>query len=194
MTSSQTTRTQQTATEPQALSLGVASTPFGQCVIGWVPDGICSLHFLDELDASIASLPQVQKLVQDLYPDVRAEDDPKQAQALCDSIFKAKNTLDPHIRVALRGTPFQMKVWQALRQIPFGSVISYGELAAQLGHPKAARAVGTAVAANRIGYLIPCHRVVRQNGERGQFRWGASRKVAILEWEARKLAINPAPR
>lgn len=91
-------------------------------------------------------------------------------------------------KLALRGSPFQLKVWQALRDIPFGETRSYGQLAESLGHPGAARAVGTAVAANKLAYLVPCHRVVRANGETGQFRWGAERKMQILTWESKVLA------
>ena len=94
----------------------------------------------------------------------------------------------------MSGSPFQLKVWQALRDIPFGQVRSYGGLAESLGHPGAARAVGTAIAANQLAYLVPCHRVVRATGETGQFRWGAALKAQMLAWEAHQLAVSNADR
>lgn len=101
---------------------------------------------------------------------------------------------DPPLCLVLRGTPFQLQVWQALLEIPFGHTCSYGQLAASLGCPGAARAVGTAVASNTLAYAVPCHRVVRATGARGQYRWGAERKARILDWEAHQLAQPLASR
>ena len=94
----------------------------------------------------------------------------------------------------MRGTNFQIRVWQALLRIPSGAVISYGDLARRLGNPGAARAVGSAVGSNQVSYLIPCHRVVREATGLGQYRWGAARKHALLAWEAaRQEAATAAP-
>lgn len=87
-------------------------------------------------------------------------------------------------RVAVTGTPFQLEVWRALLRIPFGSRVSYGELAARVGRPDAIRAVGTAVGRNPVAFLIPCHRVVRTGGGMGGYMWGVERKRAMLAWEA----------
>jgi AraC family transcriptional regulator of adaptative response/methylated-DNA-[protein]-cysteine methyltransferase len=84
----------------------------------------------------------------------------------------------------LRGTNFQVKVWEALLRIPSGSLTTYGDVARAIGKPSAARAVGQAVGANAIAYLIPCHRVIRASGEVRDYRWGKTRKQAILGWEA----------
>ena len=84
----------------------------------------------------------------------------------------------------LRGTPFQLQVWRALIAIPEGGVTSYGQLAAALGKPRAARAVASAVARNPVSYLVPCHRVIRESGEFWKYRWGVDRKRAMLAWEA----------
>ncbi|MEK9951054.1 MAG: MGMT family protein, partial [Curvibacter sp.] len=82
-----------------------------------------------------------------------------------------------------RGTPFQLKVWEALLRLPPGRRVSYTQLATLAGQPRAQRAVGSALAANTIAYLIPCHRVIRESGESGHYRWGDERKSAMLAWE-----------
>jgi AraC family transcriptional regulator, regulatory protein of adaptative response / methylated-DNA-[protein]-cysteine methyltransferase len=84
----------------------------------------------------------------------------------------------------VKGTNFQIQVWRALLKIPFGDLITYQNLATTLGCPTAARAVGNAIGGNPIGYLIPCHRVIRASGELGGYRWGSERKLSILGWEA----------
>ncbi len=92
--------------------------------------------------------------------------------------------VSPNIHLNLKGTPFQLKVWQALLQLPSGSVTTYADIASSIGMPKAARAVGNAVGANPVAYLIPCHRVIRATGIIGGYRWGVARKQAMLGWEA----------
>ena len=88
------------------------------------------------------------------------------------------------LHLVLRGTNFQMKVWEAMLKIAPSQIVSYGQLASLVGSPKAQRAVGSAVAANSIAYLIPCHRVIRETGETGNYRWDSRRKAALLAWEA----------
>ena len=87
-------------------------------------------------------------------------------------------------KLFVRGTPFQLRVWRALLNVRPGSLVSYGKLAADAGNPNASRATGTAVGSNAISFLIPCHRVIRETGVSGQYRWGAVRKRAILAWES----------
>lgn len=87
------------------------------------------------------------------------------------------------LHLLLRGTNFQIKVWEALLATPPATLVSYSQLAARAGVPKAQRAVGSALAANVIAYLIPCHRVIRESGESGAYRWGAERKLALRAWE-----------
>ena len=91
------------------------------------------------------------------------------------------------VKVFLKGTPFQVKVWEALLRIPEGCVVSYGDLAKRIGEPKASRAVGSAVGSNPISYLIPCHRVIRETGVLGEYRWGPARKKAMLAKEGPEL-------
>jgi AraC family transcriptional regulator of adaptative response/methylated-DNA-[protein]-cysteine methyltransferase len=88
------------------------------------------------------------------------------------------------IKLHLKGTPFQLKVWEALLNIPMASLTTYGQLAAGLSRPKASRAVGSAVGDNPVAFLIPCHRVIQSTGAIGQYHWGSDRKAAIIGWEA----------
>ncbi|MDX1520356.1 MAG: methylated-DNA--[protein]-cysteine S-methyltransferase, partial [Anaerolineae bacterium] len=94
------------------------------------------------------------------------------------------NGTDQPLKLYLSGTNFQIKVWQALLQVPPGAAVSYGTVARLMGRPKAAQAIGQATAHNPISFLIPCHRVIRKVGEFGSYRWGTARKKAILGWEA----------
>ena len=88
------------------------------------------------------------------------------------------------VHLLLRGTPFQIRVWSALMRIPRGRLLSYRQLAALLGMPAAPRSGGSAIAANTLGYLVPCHCLIRADGDAGEFRWGSERKLAMLAWEA----------
>jgi len=120
------------------------------------------------------------------WPRAGLTEAPEETAPLARTIFQpAESTAVPQpLSLFLKGTNFQLKVWNALLRIPLGSVTTYGGLAGAIGQPTAARAVGSAVGKNPIAYLIPCHRVIRQMGNFGQYRWGAVRKQAILGWEA----------
>ena len=98
-------------------------------------------------------------------------------------IFNFEKHALPPIKLHLKGTDFQLKVWASLLNIPLGELASYGALATHIGQPKAARAVGSAIALNPIAYLIPCHRVIQASGVLGNYRWDASRKAAMIGWE-----------
>ena len=106
--------------------------------------------------------------------------------------FLFSHTSDPKVPLPLllQGTPFQIKVWEALLEIPSGAVISYAELATRIGSPSAARSVGTACGANRLGLVIPCHRVIRKNGVIDSYRWGKTRKLAMLAYEAANVNVT----
>ena len=93
----------------------------------------------------------------------------------------------------VKGTNFQIQVWRALLKIPFGELTTYRNLATTMGCPTAARAVGNAIGCNSIGYLIPCHRVIRESGELGGYRWGQGRKLSILGWEASRRSGDKSP-
>ncbi len=116
-----------------------------------------------------------------LWPQAQwVHDEPAVGQVLAQAFSES-----PRAHLLLRGSPFQLKVWEALIRTEPGRVLSYSELARRCGNPKAARAVGTAVASNTVAVLVPCHRVVRESAEIGQYRWGPVRKQALQHWEAR---------
>lgn len=167
------------------ISAGVADTPFGNCLLAETQRGICHLSFFDEaqLDTAISELRAE-------WPAARLEWDETSARSLANRIFR-----DPPKPAAwklhVRGTPFQLRVWRALLEIPTGSLASYGKIAAMSGHTNASRATGTAVGRNPISFLIPCHRVIRETGICGNYRWGAIRKRAILAWESGRIPTEP---
>ncbi len=162
------------------VSYGFQPTPFGECLLAVTSRGICSLGFVDPENRSDA-LGALLKT----WQGASLVENPEAGKNTVKQIFGQNNdqTQTP-IQVVLRGTNFQIKVWEALLRIPEGRAISYGCLAAAVGHPGAHRAVGTAVGHNPIAYLIPCHRVLRNNGEIGGYHWGSTRKRAILAREA----------
>ncbi len=156
---------------------GEAGTPFGQVLVGWTPRGICYLAFLDE-DSAVRRAE-----LRAAWPAAELRRDDGEARRLMERVFPA--TPQPgRLHLLLRGTNFQIKVWEALLRLPPGRRVSYTQLAALAGTPRAQRAVGSALAANTIGFLIPCHRVIRESGESGHYRWGDERKSAMLLWEA----------
>lgn len=159
---------------------GEMDSPFGKCVIAWSKRGICHLSF-----------PPL-KMESETYPGEFLADwsaaeflrDDDGAETFGGRIFHPSNSEESDLRVLVRATSFQIKVWRALLRIPEGSVSSYGEIARSIGSPGAARAVGSACGANQIGYLIPCHRVIRESGIVRNYRWGTPRKKAMLAWES----------
>lgn len=163
---------------------GHAPTPFGSGLIGWTEQGIIMLHLQQ------TEVLHARDVLASEFPDCTFICDDQAARGLIELVFQQGRPghSKPSPKLALTGSPFQLKVWQSLRDIPFGEIRSYGALAESLGHPGAARAVGTAIAANKLAYLVPCHRVVRATGETGQFRWGADLKVRMLAWEAQGMA------
>ena len=154
-----------------------AESPFGDILIASTSKGICHLSFVEKTDRTIAPL-------QSLFPNAALiqKTDFLQQDAL--TIFTNDWNNLPQVKLHLKGTPFQLKVWQSLLQIPFANVDTYGGIAAAIEQPKASRAVGTAIGNNPVAYLIPCHRVIRSTGLTGDYHWGNHRKTAILGWEA----------
>ena len=162
------------------IAYGMHPTPFGECLLAVTERGICGLGFINGESR--------QDAVADLQGDWEGailKESKEETKTYLDKIF-APNPPDDNLsaRLFLRGSNFQIKVWTALLRIPFGSVCSYGDIAAYLGQPGAARAVGNAVAANPVAYIIPCHRVIRNIGVFGDYRYGSARKKAMIGWEA----------
>lgn len=145
---------------------------FGPMLLGETPRGVCHLRFVADESSALQELRREWPLAQ-LIPDASLAGLPG---ALLAGAAPA--------RLWLRGTNFQIKVWEALLRVPAGLLLSYGDLARRAGAPRAARAVGGAVGANPVALLIPCHRVIRESGALGDYRWGAARKAAILGCEA----------
>ncbi len=169
------------------IAYGRHETPFGQALIAQSERGIVSLAF----DTGSNNQDALDSLHRD-WPRAEISRDDAQAAAILNRIFGASPNGGSSIRVAVRGTNFQVQVWRALLRIPEGQLRSYGQVAEALGRPSASRAVAGAVAANPVAYLIPCHRVIRSLGETGGYRWGVTRKRLILGWEAAH-ADAPAP-
>jgi AraC family transcriptional regulator of adaptative response/methylated-DNA-[protein]-cysteine methyltransferase len=167
--------------EGWTIALGFADSPFGRCLVGESPRGICHLSFVDSGDGETE-----WAAVQESWPRARLHRDDATAAQLAGRIFE--RAAGPHgrpvLRAFVRGTAFQVQVWRALLQVRPGTLVSYGCLAAALNRPTAARAVGTAVGQNPVAYLIPCHRVIRETGVLGNYRWGQVRKRAMMAWES----------
>lgn len=165
-----------TGGEGLEIRFGFHDTPFGTCLIGLTERGICHLGFLDTKETEAA-----RDELKRAWPEAELFEDANASRSVIQQIFgnSQSRTSEP-IPLLLIGTNFQLKVWQALLKIPEGALTSYHQLAKQLGSPTASRAIGNAVGKNPIAYLIPCHRVLRSNGELGGYRWGIDRKKALL--------------
>jgi AraC family transcriptional regulator of adaptative response/methylated-DNA-[protein]-cysteine methyltransferase len=157
---------------------GLHDTPFGKALIGLTERGICHLGFVGASEGEA-----IDTLVSG-WPQARMIEDYKATAPLVEPIFDLTQRSRTPLHLHLRGTNFQLKVWEALLRIPLGAVISYQGLAERAGRPGASRAVGTALGHNPIAVLIPCHRVIRKLGGFGNYRYGVTRKKALLGWEA----------
>lgn len=165
---------------------GRHSTPFGECLLAATERGICMLLFVDDHGWATA----VQDL-QTQWQEAQLVEDATFTQPLINTIFPSETTTGHRsVNLLVKGTNFQIKVWEALLKIPAGTACSYEDVAQAIGQPSAARAVGGAVGANPIGYLIPCHRVIRKSGVIKEYRWGATRKKAILSWESAQREVH----
>jgi len=176
------------------ISWGIHPTPFGQALLATSDLGIARLAFLESDDA--AGREKALLELETAWPEARLVRDQEATAAPLISIFFSRKSGSGEtasggtragpgsLPLHLKGTEFQLQVWRALMDIPSGEVTTYGRLAENLGRPGAARAVGRAVGANPLAYLIPCHRVVRANGELGSYRWGVERKRAMVAREA----------
>ncbi|AKS40695.1 methylated-DNA--[protein]-cysteine S-methyltransferase [Wenzhouxiangella marina] len=170
----------QIARNGQGLDLvwGLHEGPFGHCLIAESPRGVCLLDFVAE-DSRL----QVAAKIAQRWPQAALTEAPERTRATFDRILASLRGEATPPKAAVLGSNFQIRVWEALLRIPPGRMISYGELASAIGAPGASRAVGTAVGANPVPLLIPCHRVLRQTGDFGQYSGGRLRKRAILLWE-----------
>ena len=161
------------------INYSFAESPFGNIIVASTTKGICHLAFADDEKYALKQL-QLQ------FPNAtfRQVVDTIQQNALFIFTQDWKNL--SKIKLHLKGTPFQIKVWEALLKIPMGDVSTYSGIANTINNPNASRAVGTAIGDNPVAFLIPCHRVIRSTGEFGQYHWGRTRKTSMLGWEAAK--------
>ncbi|HEY9167519.1 MAG TPA: methylated-DNA--[protein]-cysteine S-methyltransferase [Candidatus Kryptonia bacterium] len=159
------------------IQYGFYETQFGEILIASTGKGVCHIAFANNRARSIRSL-------REKYANARLEqkENPFHHDAL--RIFQSDWSDIRGIKLHLKATPFQLKVWEALLKIPFGQLSSYSQVAESIGYPDASRAVGTAIGSNPVAYLIPCHRVIRSTGVIGNYHWGDERKLAIVGWEA----------
>jgi AraC family transcriptional regulator of adaptative response/methylated-DNA-[protein]-cysteine methyltransferase len=158
-----------------------AESPFGTLIVGSTGKGICYMAFADQgQDAALAELKKN-------FPRAAYQQLTDQIQQNALFIFNQDWSRLAEIKLHLKGTPFQLKVWETLLKIPMGEVSTYTKVAGKLNNPKASRAVGSAVAGNPVAFLIPCHRVIKSTGEIGQYHWGSTRKTAMIGWEAARV-------
>lgn len=161
------------------IQYGFHPSPFGECLIAMTARGICHLGFSppENRRAALADLAAE-------WPRAQLVEAPRVTAPLARRLFTGGNGQAPGIDLHVRGTNFQIKVWEALLRIPAGITVSYEDLARHIRAPSAVRAVANAVANNPIAWLIPCHRVIRKSGALGGYRWGETRKKVLLAWEA----------
>ncbi len=160
------------------------ASPFGECLMAKTKRGICHLGFLQSNNKS-NNRPDALNQLAKTWPGAIFSENCKSIDPLFNEIFNLHRT--PKTRpfnLLIKGTNFQINVWKALLQIPRGNVVSYQDIAEYIGRPKAFRAAASAIAINPVAYLIPCHRVISKSGSIHQYRWGSSRKKAIIGWEA----------
>lgn len=163
--------------EGLVIRYGFAASPFGAFIVGTTARGICHLRFVE-----VGEAERAQAELQSEWPQAGWERDDAMAQQLATDLFSPFSQPKP-LNLLLRGTNFQIKVWEALLRIPSGHALSYSDLATMAALPSAQRAVGTAMARNTIAVLIPCHRVIRESGDMGLYRWGSERKQSLIVWE-----------
>lgn len=163
------------------INYSFAESPFGRILAASTLKGLCYLSFSD---------PHIESLreVRETFPNARFQQNQDLIQKNALQIFQKDRTNLSQIKLHLKGTDFQLKVWEALLKIPFGNLSTYGKIAKLMDRPGASRAVGTAIAHNPVAFLIPCHRVIQSTGMIGNYIWGATRKKAIVGWEQAKTA------
>jgi AraC family transcriptional regulator, regulatory protein of adaptative response / methylated-DNA-[protein]-cysteine methyltransferase len=163
--------------ESLQINYSFAESPFGDVIIASTAKGICHLSFVNNETTGILNL-------QSFFPNAQIVQKTDLVQQDALHFFTGDWTDLKKLKLHLKGSPFQLKVWQALLQIPVGNLSTYGAIAEKIESPRASRAVGTAIGSNPVAFLVPCHRVIRSSGVIGDYHWGTNRKTAILAWEA----------
>jgi AraC family transcriptional regulator of adaptative response/methylated-DNA-[protein]-cysteine methyltransferase len=166
------------------INYSFAQTPFGTILVASTPKGICYMAFADEDEADAFNK------LKNRFPNAIYHQMLDQLQQNALFIFTQDWSKLGEIKLHLKGTAFQLRVWETLLKVPMGGLTTYARLAGSLNNPNACRAVGTAVGDNPVAFLIPCHRVIRSTGEIGQYHWGSQRKNAMIGWEASKTLLT----
>jgi len=161
------------------INYSFAESPFGDILVASTPKGICYMAFADDKAAALNELTKQ-------FPNAEYHQMVDMIQQNALFIFTKDWSQLSSIKLHLKGTNFQLKVWEALINIPLGGLSTYAGIAQKIKNPTASRAVGSAVGDNPVAFLIPCHRVIKSTGEFGQYHWGATRKSAMIGWEAAK--------
>jgi AraC family transcriptional regulator, regulatory protein of adaptative response / methylated-DNA-[protein]-cysteine methyltransferase len=164
------------------INYSYAESPFGNILVASTPKGICYMAFADNEQQALTDLMQH-------FPNAHLKQMVDLIQQNALYIFTHDWSKLNQIKLHLKGTDFQLKVWGALLKIPMGKLSTYGSIAEEIKNPNASRAVGTAIGSNPVAFLIPCHRVIQSTGTFGGYMWGPTRKTAIIGWEAAKTAI-----
>ncbi|MEJ1241287.1 methylated-DNA--[protein]-cysteine S-methyltransferase [Chryseolinea sp. T2] len=165
------------------VSYGIHATPFGMALLGTTERGICWISFITSDEDPKHSIEQMKGH----WHNALFREDTFITASLIDRIFYGSQKEAGPLHLFVKGTTFQLKVWEALLRIPMGSVTTYQGVAEAIGQPRAVQAVGSAVGANQLAYLIPCHRVIRKDGVLAEYRWSPARKKGILGWEFGKI-------
>ena len=160
-----------------SINYGWHSTPFGTCLAASTTKGICWMSFPDDQENGL-------KALQREWNAAELIESPQETASIIDLAFGASPAVRDSIMLHVKGTNLQIRVWEALLKIPFGQVVSYSDVACKIEHPKAVRAVASAIGRNPVSYIIPCHRVLRKTGALGGYEWGVNRKRAMLAWES----------
>lgn len=161
------------------INYSFAESPFGEIIVAATNKGVCHMAFSEDNTLAFEEL-------QNIYPNAAFNKKVDEFQQDALYIFRKDWSNLNEVKLHLKGTKFQLKVWETLLSIPFGNLSTYGEIARAIQNPKASRAVGTAIGNNPIAYLIPCHRVIQKSGSIGGYHWNPTRKKAIIDWEASK--------
>ncbi|UPQ75476.1 bifunctional helix-turn-helix domain-containing protein/methylated-DNA--[protein]-cysteine S-methyltransferase [Chryseobacterium nepalense] len=159
------------------INYSFSDSPFGKLIAASTEKGICYMAFENDIYKALGDL-------QSRFPNASFIERPDELQANALSIFNKDWTKLNTVKLHLKGTDFQLKVWESLLTIPMGKLSTYGSLAGKIGHPNASRAVGTAIGSNPVAFLIPCHRVIQSSGKIGGYMWGPDRKQLMIGWES----------
>lgn len=166
--------------ENLSIQYSFSDTPFGKILVASTSSGICQLTFIESEQDGLTRL-------QSVFSNASYTHAVNEMHENALRIFSMDWSKLKQIKLHLKGTDFQLKVWEALLKIPVGALTTYGDIASKIYKPSASRAVGTAIGSNPIAFLIPCHRVIQTSGNIGGYMWGPTRKTAIIGWEAAKI-------